>query len=57
MLKASTFLGEFFKEIIKKEKKKPKKTKIVFSKCLLRHGVLRVFVSFYVLVFVRAILS
>jgi len=30
---------------------------IVFSKCLLRHGVLRVFVSFSVLVFVRAILS
>ena len=30
---------------------------IVFSICLLRHGVLRVFVSFCVLVFVRAILS
>jgi len=28
-----------------------------FSKCLLRHGVLRVFVSFCVLVFVRAISS
>ena len=28
---------------------------IIFSKCLLRHGVLRVLVSFCVLVFVRAI--
>jgi len=28
---------------------------IISSKCLLRHGVLRVFVSFCVLVFVRAI--
>jgi len=38
------------KEKIKSEKHK----NIVFSKCLLRHGVVRVFVSFYVLVFVRA---
>jgi len=30
---------------------------IVCSKCLLRHDVVRVFVSFCVLVFVRAILS
>ena len=30
---------------------------IVFSKCLLRHGVLRVFELFCVFVFVRAILS
>jgi len=30
---------------------------IVFSKCLLRHDVVSVFVSFCVLVFVRAILS
>ena len=29
----------------------------VFSKCLLRHGLVPVFVSFCVLVFVRAILS
>ena len=29
---------------------------IVFSKCMLRHCVLRVFVSFCMLVFVRAIL-
>ena len=28
-----------------------------FSKCLLRHDVVRVYVSFFVLVFVRAILS
>ena len=41
-----------------KDKKNPKNTKIVFfSKCLLRHGVVRVFVSLCVLVFVRAILS
>jgi len=38
----------------------PKKTHtniVFFSKCMFRHGVVRVFVSFCVLVFVRAILS
>jgi len=34
-----------------------KTQKYSFSKCLLRHDVVRVFVSFCVLVFVRAILS
>ena len=33
------------------------KQKYMFSKCLLRHDVVRVFVSSLVLVFVRAILS
>ena len=34
-----------------------KTLKYIFSKCLLRHDVVRVFVSSLVLVFVRAILS
>ena len=38
--------------------KNPKNTKkYMFSKCLLRHDVVRVFVSSLVLVYVRAILS
>jgi len=42
----------------KKNQKKIRKTqKYSLSKCLLRHDVVRVFVSFLVLVFVRAILS
>jgi len=41
---------------IKEHLKNPKHTEIVFSKCLLRHGFLRVFLFFYVLAFVRAIL-
>jgi len=56
------FLENSFKKLsVKKENKKnknPKNTKkLVFSKCMLRRGVVRVFVSFLVLVFVRAILS
>ena len=56
------FLGEFIEEIIKKkrklkrEKSQKHKNKF-FLKCLWRHGILRVFVLFCVLVFVRAILS
>jgi len=41
----------------KQKKKSPKNTKNMFSKCLLRHDVVRVFVASLVLVFVRAILS
>jgi len=55
------FLENSFKQIInKKENKKwkiRKTQKYMFSKCLLRHDVVRVFVSSLVLVFVRAILS
>ena len=55
------FLGEFICEIINKNENKKikirKHTKYSFSKCLLRYDVVRVFVSFCVLVFVRAILS
>jgi len=40
----STFFGEFIEEIIKK--KFEKHAKKFFSKCLLRHGVLCVFVGF-----------
>ena len=55
------FLENSFKKLsIKKKikKRKIRKTqKYMFSKCLLRHDVVRVFVSSLVLVFVRAILS
>jgi len=54
------FLENFFKKLsIKKKRKneKSEKHKNMFSKCLLRHDVVRVFVSSLVLVFVRAILS
>ena len=55
------FLENSFKKLsIKKENKKGKirKTqKYTFSKCLLRHDVVGVFVSSLALVFVRAILS
>jgi len=54
------FLENSFKKLKRKEKKEKseKHKKIVFfSKCLMRHGVLRVFVSFCVLVLVQAILS
>jgi len=53
--------GEFILEIINKKENKKRKIrktqKYMFSKCLLRHDVVRVFVSSLVLVFVRAILS
>jgi len=43
---------------LKKKRKKIRKTqKYSLSKCLVRHDVVKVFVSFLVLVFVRAILS
>jgi len=56
------FLENSFKKLsikkkIKNEEKKRKTQKYMFSKCLLRHDVVRVFVSSLVLVFVRAILS
>jgi len=53
------FLKNSFKKLKNKEEKKKIQTtqKYSFFKCLLRHGVVRVFVLFCVLVFVRAILS
>jgi len=53
------FLENSFKKLsIIKKRKNPKTTKIeFFCKCLLRHGVVLVFVFFCVLVFERATLS
>jgi len=55
------FLENSFKKFSIKKKRKIEKSEkhknIGFFKCMLRHGVVRVFVSFFVLVFVRAILS
>ena len=52
------FLENSFKKLSKKKETKIRKTqKYMFSKCLLRHDVVRVFVSSFVLVIVRAILS
>jgi len=54
------FLENSFKKLSIKENKKikiRKSQKYSLAKCLLRHDVVRVFVSFLVLVFVRAILS
>jgi len=55
------FLENSFKKLSIKKKikneKSEKHTKYMFSKCLLRHDDVRVFVSSLVLVFVRVILS
>jgi len=52
------FLEISFKKLsIKKKKNLKTQQNNFFSKCLLRHGVLRVFVLFCVLDFERAILS
>jgi len=52
------FWENSFKELSIKMKRKIRKTqKYRFSKCLLRHDVVSVFVSFFVLVLVQAILS